>query len=108
MAREEWKLSEPPRKITALPALRQSAPASAVTFGRLSKMTPITPSGVRTRLMCNPLGRSHSAMTEPTGSAKPAMSFSAETMPSIRASLSANRSMKDSGWPLSRAAAMSV
>ena len=30
------KLSEPPRRITALPALRQSAPASAVTFGRLS------------------------------------------------------------------------
>ena len=29
-------LSEPPRRMTALPALRQSAPASAVTFGRLS------------------------------------------------------------------------
>jgi hypothetical protein len=28
--------SEPPRRITALPALRQSAPASAVTLGRLS------------------------------------------------------------------------
>ena len=33
MARDEWVLSEPPRRITALPALRQSAPASAVTFG---------------------------------------------------------------------------
>ena len=32
----EWKLSEPPRRITALPDLRQSAPASAVTLGRLS------------------------------------------------------------------------
>ena len=32
---ERW-LSEPPRRITALPALRHSAPASAVTFGRLS------------------------------------------------------------------------
>ena len=36
MAADEWKLSEPPRNTTALPLLRQSAPASAVTFGRLS------------------------------------------------------------------------
>ncbi len=32
----ELKLSEPPRRITALPDFRHSAPASAVTFGRLS------------------------------------------------------------------------
>jgi hypothetical protein len=31
---EEWKLSDPPRRITALPAFRHSAPASAVTLGR--------------------------------------------------------------------------
>ena len=55
---QERKLSEPPRRITALPALRHSAPASAVTFGRLSKITPMTPSGVRTRSMFRPLGRS--------------------------------------------------
>jgi glutamate-5-semialdehyde dehydrogenase len=36
IAREERKLSEPPRRMQALPALRQSAPASAVTLGRLS------------------------------------------------------------------------
>ncbi len=36
IAVEEWKLSDPPRRITALPALRHSAPASAVTLGRLS------------------------------------------------------------------------
>ena len=30
------ELSDPPRKITALPDFKQSAPASAVTFGRLS------------------------------------------------------------------------
>ena len=34
MAREECQLSEPPRRITALPDMRQSAPASAVTLGR--------------------------------------------------------------------------
>ena len=33
IARDEKKLSEPPRRIAALPALRHSAPASAVTFG---------------------------------------------------------------------------
>ena len=33
MARLERKLSEPPRRIAALPAFRHSAPASAVTFG---------------------------------------------------------------------------
>ena len=36
IAREERKLSEPPRRITALPDLRARLPASAVTFGRLS------------------------------------------------------------------------
>ena len=36
IAAEDWKLSEPPRSTTALPLFRQSAPASAVTFGRLS------------------------------------------------------------------------
>ena len=34
IARDEKKLSEPPRRIAALPALRHRAPASAVTFGR--------------------------------------------------------------------------
>ena len=36
MARLERKPSEPPRRIAALPDFRQSAPASAVTLGRLS------------------------------------------------------------------------
>ena len=35
-AREELKLSVPPRRITALPACRHREPASAVTLGRLS------------------------------------------------------------------------
>ena len=35
-ARLVWKASFPPRKITALPLLMQSAAASAVTSGRLS------------------------------------------------------------------------
>ncbi len=34
MAREEWKPSEPPRRITALPDFRHRPAASAVTLGR--------------------------------------------------------------------------
>ena len=36
IARLEFSPSEPPRRITALPAFRHRPPASAVTFGRLS------------------------------------------------------------------------
>ena len=43
-------------------------------MGRLSKITPMTPSGVRTRWMSRPLGRSHSAITVPTGSGSAAIS----------------------------------
>ena len=49
--------SEPPRRIRALPERRQSAAASAVTLGRLSKIMPMTPIGVRTRAMSRPFGR---------------------------------------------------
>ena len=59
MASEVRKLSEPARRMAALPALRQSAPASAVTLGRLSKITPMTPSGVATRSIFRPFGRSN-------------------------------------------------
>ena len=52
----EWKLSEPPRRMAALPALRQSAPASAVTAGRLSNTMPMTPSGTATRSMIEAVG----------------------------------------------------
>ena len=74
MRRVRWrramrKLSEPPRRIAALPAFRHSAPASAVTLGRLSKMTPMTPSGVATRSIVRPFGRSNVASTRPTGRA---------------------------------------
>ena len=36
MASAELRLSDPARRIAALPAFTASAPASAVTFGRLS------------------------------------------------------------------------
>ena len=37
--------SLPPRRIVALAVLKHKAPASTVTFGRASKMIPITPNG---------------------------------------------------------------
>ena len=107
MARDECALSEPPRRITALPDLSVSAPASAVTFGRLSKITPMTPSGVRTRAMSSPLGRVHSAITWPTGSGSSAMVRSPSIMPSIRLSLSCRRSRKAFEMPFFSAATMS-
>ena len=78
------KLSEPARRIAALPALRQSAPASAVTLGRLSKITPMTPSGVATRSMTRPFGRSKVASTRPTGSGRAAMLSTAAAIASTR------------------------
>ena len=53
-ARQLFKLSEPALRILALPALKHNAPASIITFGRLSKITPTTPRGVLTLLMTNP------------------------------------------------------
>ena len=73
--------SEPPRRITALPAFRQSAPASAVTLGRLSKITPMTPSGARTRSMFMPFGRCQLSVTAPTGSAIPRTVATPSAMP---------------------------
>jgi hypothetical protein len=42
-------LSEPPRRITALPAFSAQRAGIRGHVGRLSKMMPMTPSGVRTR-----------------------------------------------------------
>jgi hypothetical protein len=49
--------SLPPRRMVALPVLKQSEAASVVTLGRDSKMMPMTPMGTRTLRMCRPLGR---------------------------------------------------
>ncbi|EGE58311.1 hypothetical protein RHECNPAF_33400116 [Rhizobium etli CNPAF512] len=100
IACDERRESEPQRRITALPALRQRAPASAVTFGRLSKMTPITPSGVRTRSIFRPFGRSQAAMTSPTGSARAAMARIPSAISAMRLSLRVSRSMKEASISL--------
>ncbi len=60
--------SFPPRRMVALPDFRQSTAASLVTFGRLSKMIPITPIGTLTCSMRIPFGRVRWSRTSPTGS----------------------------------------
>ena len=102
IARVECRLSEPPRRIAALPAFRQSAPASAVTFGRLSKITPMTPIGVRTRRMCRPDGLSHSAITVPPGRAAPPSRAGPRPWPRTRSSVSFSRSSIAADRPAAR------
>ena len=62
-----------PRKTHRLPDLKQSAIDSTVMSGLSSDTTPITPIGTRTRLTCNPSGRSHRDVTAPTGSGRSAI-----------------------------------
>ena len=60
--------SDPPFKITALPDLKHRPATSDVTLGLLSKITPITPIGIDTLLMFNPLGLLHFSNIIFTGS----------------------------------------
>ena len=57
MAVFECSASLPPRRMVALPAFRQSAAASAVTFGLDSKMMRIEPMGTVIFCRLMPLGR---------------------------------------------------
>ena len=93
------RLSEPPRRIAALPDFRQSAAASAMTLGRLSKTIPITPMGCATRRMRRPLGRVHSDKTRPTGSGSAATCSRPAAMASIRSGFRARRSRKAGARP---------
>jgi hypothetical protein len=95
IACDERLESVPQRRMTAFPAFRQRAPASAVTFGLLSNMTPITPSGVRTRSIFSPFGRSQAAMTSPTGSLSAAMVRIPSAISTTRFSVSVNRSIEE-------------
>jgi hypothetical protein len=49
-------LPQIPFRITALPDLKHKLATSDVTLGLLSKITPITPIGIVTLLIFNPLG----------------------------------------------------
>ena len=107
IARQERKLSEPPRRITALPLFRQSTPASAATLGRLSKITATTPSGTRTRSMIMPFGRCQLSVTTPTGSGISRTVAMPSAIALTRACVSASRSMKAAVAPVPRTSATS-
>src|SRR5579883_1713091 len=70
-------------------------------------MTPTTPSGVATRSMTRPFGRSNRARTQPTGSGKAAISSSPRAIASMRFSSSISRSRKAEATPRALAAATS-
>ena len=86
---QEWIASEvskhslPPRRITALPDFRQSAPASAVTFGLDSYIMPITPIGMHILPTIRPFGLFHIFDIPPTGSGRAATSRSPAAMEAI-------------------------
>ena len=60
--------SDPPFKITAFPDLKHKLATSEVTLGLLSYITPMTPIGIDTLLIFNPLGLLHFARVLSTGS----------------------------------------
>ena len=68
MAKLLFKASFPPLKITALPDLIHKPAASAVTFGRASKIIQITPNGIRILLILRPLGITSWSLIVPTTS----------------------------------------
>ena len=66
-------------------------------------MTPMTPSGVATRSIRRPFGRSKVASMRPTGSGRAATSSRPRAIASMRASSSVSRSMKAALRPLAPA-----
>ena len=78
----------------------QRALASAETFGLLSKIIPMVPSGVLTLEISRPFGCFHVSSTLPTGSGSLAMLLSVSMIPSIRSSVSNSLSTKASSFSL--------
>ncbi len=90
-----------------MPDFRHSTPASAATFGRLSKITATTPSGTRTRSMVMPFGRCQLSVTAPTGSAMSWITRMPSAIACTRASVRVSRSIKADVAPLARTSATS-
>ena len=104
MARLDWMASLPPRRMTALAALRQRPAASAVTLGRDSYMKTTTPMGTATFCSRNPFGRVRSSSTRPTGSGRAATSRRPLAIAAIRLLLRASRSSIAADSPAARPA----
>ena len=89
----------PPRRITALPDFRQREAASAVTFGRASKIIPITPKGTLTLVTVSPLGSLLPLITFPTGSGREATFLTPSAILLILSSPKVRRSIRLSVSP---------
>ena len=92
MAKLVSSASLPPRNITALPDLKHSAPASAVTLGRASYIMHTTPSGIRIFLISIPFGRVPITRSLPTGSSSSTITSMPSAIDSIRSSFRIKRS----------------
>ena len=100
---QELKLSPPPRKITLLPALKQSEAASAQTLGRASKITHKTPKGIVIRLISSPLSTFQEAKILPTGSGKAATFFTPSATALRRSPVKRSLSLKARAFSAERA-----
>ena len=83
----------PPLKITALPVFNVRQAASTVTFGRASKIIPITPIGTRFFPIVRPLGRFVIPKTSPIGSFSKATCKTPSAMPFMRSFVKRRRSI---------------
>ena len=77
-----------PLSTIALPAFRQSAAASIVTFGRASYTTATTPRGTRTLRTSSPFGSRKPSITSPAGSGSAAIVRTPSAIAAILASSS--------------------
>ncbi|MBA7582758.1 hypothetical protein ES708_24695 [subsurface metagenome] len=92
--------SEPPRSITPFADLIVSAATSIHTFGRDSKIIPITPKGIRICPIFNPFGNVFMPRISPTGSLRSITSFRIFSIPSMRLSFNSSLSRKAFDNPL--------
>ena len=86
--------SDPPLNRQAFPDLRQSAAASAVTFGLDSYIIPTTPKGTLILLTSIPEGVGSKSVISPTGSGNSETTCNPEIIELILLSFSSNLSMR--------------
>ncbi len=96
----EYIDSDPPLRITAFPAFRQSPEASEVTLGLDSYMIPITPRGILIFPTLRPFGLFHIFTTSPTGSFNSDTSSKLVAIESIRKLFNTSLSIIDLEIPL--------
>ena len=99
----EFMARDPPFKTTTLPALKESARESIVTFGLASYIIAITPIGTLTFSIYSPFGLFHPSITSPIGSGSATISSMDPAISWILFSVRRSLSTKDSFVPFSLA-----